>query len=65
MKTFKIINISSNGSVYFYHNAEASLSSKLIHIQKQDDKNFSLNQKKIKSNVDSKHSTYYKKKYLK
>ena len=65
MKAFKIINISSNGSFYFDHNVEISLGEKFIHIQKRDDKNFNINQKKVKNTIDSKHSSYYKKKYLK
>jgi hypothetical protein len=65
MKIFKSINVSSNGSLYFYHNVETSLNNKLVNFQKQDDKNFNLNQKKIKKNMESKHSSYYKKKYLK
>ena len=65
MKIFKSINISSNGSFYFYHNVEMSLNNKLVNFQKQDDKNFNLNQKKSQKNIESKHSSYYKKKYLK
>jgi hypothetical protein len=65
MKIFKSINVSSNGSLYFYHNVEMSLNNKLVNFQKQDDKNFNLNQKKSKKNMESKHSSYYKKKYLK
>lgn len=65
MKFFKNINISSNGSFYFCYNAEISSINKLVVFQKQDDKNFNFNQKKVKNNVESKHSSYYKKKYLK
>jgi len=65
MKSFKNINISSNGSFYFCHSAETAAINKLVIFQKQDDKNFNFNQKKVKSNVESKHSSYYKKKYLK
>ena len=65
MKNFKSINISSNGSLYFCYNMEFSLNNKLAVFQKQDDKNFSLNQKKAKSKIESKQSSYYKKKYLK
>lgn len=65
MKTFKNINIASNGSLYFCYNAELSGSNKLINFQKQDEKNFNFNQKKVKSNIDSKQSSYYKKRYLK
>ena len=65
MKSFKSINISSNGSLYFCHNSEPALNGKVIIFQKQDDKNFNFNEKKSKGNLDSKHSSYYKKKYLK
>lgn len=65
MKIFKTIVISSDGSFYFSSNIVASLTNKLISFQKQDDKNFSLNQKKHKKNIESKYSSYYKKKYLK
>jgi len=65
MKAFKTIIISSDGSLYFSLNIEASLTNKLVNFQKQDDKNFVLNQKKRNKNVESKYSSYYKKKYLK
>jgi len=65
MKTFKNINIASNGSIYFCYNAELSGSTNPINFQKQDEKNFNFNQKKVKSNIDSKQSSYYKKRYLK
>lgn len=65
MKNFKSINVSSNGSFYFCYNAETLLNSKQVIFQKQDEKNFSFNQKKVKGNIESKHSSYYKKKYLK
>lgn len=65
MKFFKTIIISSDGSLYFSSNIEASLTNKLVNFQKQDDKNFALNQKKRNKNVESKYSPYYKKKYLK
>ena len=64
MKVFKNINISSDGSLYFSYSVEATLDNRLISFQKQDDKNFSLNQKKRKKTVESKYSSYYKKKYL-
>lgn len=64
MKTFKNINVSSNGSVYFYYNKETLANLKLVVFQKQDDKNFNFNQKKVKNTIESKHSSYYKKKYL-
>lgn len=65
MKIFKYITISSDGSLRFSRNTEASLNNKFISFQKQDDKNFSLNQKERKKTIESKHSSYYKKKYLK
>jgi len=65
MKTFKNINVASNGSVYFCYAAELSGLNKSVNFQKQDEKNFNFNQKKVKSNIDSKQSSYYKKKYLK
>ena len=64
MKTFKNINISSNGSIYFCYTKEVLSDSRLIIFQKRDDKNFNFNQKKIKNTMESKHSSYYKKKYL-
>lgn len=66
MKIVKNINISSNGSLHFYYGLKTSLNNnKLISFKKQDDKNFILNQKEQKKNIESKHSFYYKKKYLK
>jgi hypothetical protein len=65
MKVFKIITISSNGSYYFSNVGEISLNNKLVIFQKQDDKNFSFNKKKRQTVIDSKQSSYYKKKYLK
>ena len=65
MKTFKNINISSNGSIYFCYNTEISYPNKLVTFQKQDEKNFNFNQKEVKNNLDSRQSSYYKKKYLK
>lgn len=65
MKTFKNINIASNGSLYFCYSAEILHFDKPVNFQKQDEKNFNFNQKKVKTNVDSKQSHYYKKKYLK
>ena len=64
MKTFKRIVISSNGSCYFY-NSGILLSNKLVVFQKQDDKNFTFNQKKEQIVVDSRKFAHYKKKYLK
>ena len=65
MKTFRTIVVFSDGSFYFSSELEAGLTNKLVVFQKHDDKNFSLNQKKDKKNVDSKYSSSYKKKYLK
>lgn len=65
MKILKNIVISSDGSCYFFNSGEVSLSNKLVSLKKQDDKNFSFNQKKKQAVVDSKQSSYYKKKYLK
>lgn len=65
MKIFKNINVSSDGSFYFSYDLEASLSGKFVNFQKQDDKNFAFNQKKQKKLIESKYSSYYKKKYLK
>lgn len=65
MKNFKNINISSDGSLHFCYRVESALNNKVINFQKQDDKNFALNQKKRKKTVESKYSSYYKKKYLK
>jgi hypothetical protein len=65
MKSFKNINVSSDGSFYFCYNKETVSNSKLVVFQKQDDKNFNFNQKIIKNSIESKHSSYYKKKYLK
>jgi hypothetical protein len=65
MKIFKTVIIFSDGSVQFSSNIEASLTNKLLSFQKQDDKNFILNQKKHKKSIESKYSSLYKKKYLK
>lgn len=65
MKTFKNINVSSDGSIYFCYNKETLANPKLVVFQKQDDKNFNFNQKKVKNVHESKHSSYFKKKYLK
>lgn len=61
MKRFKNIIVFSNGSFHFCHNSEILTSNKLVLFKKQDDKNFSFNQKKIKYIVDSKYSAGYKK----
>ena len=65
MKSFKSINISSDGSFYFSYKMETSLNNKFIIFQKQDDKNFVLNQKNQRKTIESKYSSRYKKKYLK
>jgi len=65
MKIFKTVVIFSDGSIQFSSNIEAALTNKLVCFQKQDDKNFVLNQKKHKKSVESKYSSSYKKKYLK
>lgn len=64
MKVFKTIIISSDGSLHFSSHVEAALTNKLVRFQKQDDKNFVLNQKKQRKNLESSYSSYYKKKYL-
>ena len=48
MKTFKNINIASNGSLYFCYNAELSGSNKFVNFQKQDEKISTLIKKKLK-----------------
>ena len=65
MKILKNIIISSDGSCYFFNSGEISLSNKLVTFKKQDEKNFSFNQKKKQAVVDSKQSSSHKKKYLK
>ena len=65
MRILKNIVISSDGSYYFSNTGEVSLSNKLVTFKKQDEKNFSFNQKKKRAVVDSKQSSYHKKKYLK
>ena len=65
MKVFKTITVSSDGSYYFSNLGEISLTNNLVVFQKHDDKNFSFNKKKSQSIIDSKQSSYYKKKYLK
>ena len=65
MKILKNIIISSDGSYYFSNTGEVSLSNKLVTFKKQDEKNFSFNQKKKRAVVDSKQSSQHKKKYLK
>ena len=65
MKRFKNIVVSSDGSCYFCDVGENLLTNQMIVFRKQDDKSFSFNQKKGQVVIDSKHSFYYKKKYLK
>lgn len=65
MKILKIITVFSDGSSSFSFSGEMSLTNKLIVFQKQDDRNYSFNQKKGQTITDSKQSSYYKKKYLK
>lgn len=65
MKVFKMITVSSDGSCFFSLARETSLTNKLVIFQKQDDRNCTFNQKKGQIVMDSKHSSYYKKKYLK
>jgi len=65
MKILKNIVVSSDGSCYFSNLGSILLPNKLVVFKKQDDKNFSLNQKKKQAIIDSKQSSYYKKKYLK
>ena len=64
MKVFKIITVSSDGSYFFSTAGETSITNKLVVYQKQDDRNFSFNQKKGQILTDSKQSSYFKKKYL-
>ena len=65
MKTFKHISIASDGSLRLSQNVEVSLNNRFVQFQKQDDKSFLLNQKERKKSIESKHSSKYKKKYLK
>jgi hypothetical protein len=65
MRILRTIIISSDGSYFFSNSEETSLTNKLVIFQKQDDKNFSFNQKKGQSMIDSRQSSYYKKKYIK
>jgi hypothetical protein len=65
MKRFKNIIVFSNGSFHFCHNPEILTGNKSVVFKRQDDKNFSFNQKKVKYIIDSKYSLSYKKKYLK
>jgi hypothetical protein len=65
MKIFKIITVFSDGSYYFSATGETSLTSRLVVFQKQDDRNFSFYKKKGQVIIDSKQSSYYKKKYFK
>ena len=65
MKTFRIITVFSDGTYSFSSAGETSLTNKLVIFQKQDDRNHNFNKKKGQISIDSKQSSYYKKKYLK
>lgn len=65
IKTLRNIVISSDGSFYFSSTIELALTNKLIIFRKHDDKNFVLNQKKDRKVIESRRSSFYKKKYLK
>lgn len=65
MKVIKTIIVFSDGSCSFSSVGETSLTNKLTIFQKQDDRNFYFNQKKGQVAIDSKQSSFYKKKYLK
>jgi len=54
MKILKNIIISSDGSCYFFNSGEVSLSNKLVSFKKQDDKNFSFNQKEKQAEIKHK-----------
>lgn len=64
MKYFKIVNISSDGSIYFSSTTTVETKN-FITFQLQDDKNFSFYQKTKKLSMNSKHLSVYKKKYFK
>ena len=67
MKNFKIISIFSDGSFNFSStfNVKVISITNFISFQKEDDKSFILNKKKNKKNIEYKHLSDYKKKYLK
>ena len=65
MKSFKSINISSDGSLYVSFQNSVEQNFEQIIFKKKDDKNFNLNQKINKYNMDSKQSIFYKKKIFK
>lgn len=65
MKSFKSVIVFSDGSLSFCYQTEILSNPKLVIFQKNDYKNFNFNQKKVKNIIESKHSSYYKKKYLK
>jgi len=48
MKTFKNINISSDGSLYLSYNAEILSPNKSVTFQKQDEKILTLIKKKLR-----------------
>lgn len=65
MKFFKTLEILSDGSCIFSYKSTIATKNRLITLLKNDNKNFYLNQKKIKSSIDSANSSLYKKRYFK
>ena len=63
MKRLKNIIINSDGSINFINHTIKK--SNFLTFQLNDDKNCNFYQKIKKSDIDSKHSISYKKKYLK
>jgi hypothetical protein len=63
MKRLKNIIVNSDGSINFIHHTIKK--NNFITFQLNDDKNCNFYQKIKKSDIDSKHSMSYKKKYLK
>ena len=65
MKLVKIINVSSNGGFYFhYQNINLVKKNNRNIFQKNDDKNFILNKKKIINYNSFGQSLNYKNKYI-
>ena len=65
MKILKIINISSDGSIYFsYHPKNLIKKNNKNIFQKNDDKNFILNKKKTTQFSSFEKSSSYKNKYI-
>ena len=62
MKSFRNINIGSNGSLNFYNKLIKTKT--FFSFQLYDDKSFSFNKKQKKISIDSKHLLNYKKKYF-